>query len=66
MKNPTELVTVIGKDGVERQVRRWIYETFIKAGEDAKTPKEQGAKRRQVAEAGREAAERLAGSSVKR
>jgi hypothetical protein len=66
VKNPNELVTVIGKDGVERQVRRWIYETFIKAGEEARTPKQQGAKRRQVAEAGREAAERLAESSSRR
>jgi hypothetical protein len=66
VKNPNSLVTVVGDDGVERQVRRWIYETFIRDGSEAKTPKQQQAQRRQIAQEGREAAERLAQSTVKR
>ncbi len=32
VKNPTEIVSFIGKDGRKRDAPRWVYETFFKKG----------------------------------
>lgn len=60
--DPLAFVTVTGADGVERRVRKWVYETFIKKSKRrGSTPQQQERRREQIARQGREATERISG-----
>lgn len=61
--DPLAFVTVKGPDGVERRVRKWVYETFIKKSQArGATVRQQAQQREQIARQGREAVERLSGA----